>query len=216
MNQNLNINQFALPGMEKLAHPGAPYLAKGISFTHQEEKGSYDFGDMAPGAKQPIHYHSHYLYAHKMGDRFNPAAHHGNALGFIQWAGAEATHEQGTHYPGEIEYVERNPSTPERHRGMMSALYNMGHQMSFGQTTVPTHSPTRTPEGEAWSEKVGGPRPERGDYKWKPPAGIHPYEQQARDSVDEHIARKNKMHPLGQQHFPGMGKVDDIMGMLGY
>lgn len=163
MNPNIHPGQFALPGLEHHAHPGAPFLPKGITFSQHE-------------SKDPIYGHSHYLYAHKMGSQFNPELHHGNALGHLQWAGSEAPPHQGVRYPGEIEYVERAYGA-ERHRGLMTAMYHLAHQLDVGQTTVPVHSATRTPEGEEWSAKVGGPRPTMGDYAWRPPAGIHPFEK---------------------------------------
>jgi len=185
--RNISPNQFALPGMEGLSHPGARHLPKGISFHHVEEK-------------DPFYGHSNFLYAHKMSpEKFTPQVHHGNALGHIQWAGSTATKtSQGANYPGEIEYVERAYGA-ERHKGLMTDLYRMGHELNMGQGTVPIHSPTRTPEGEEWSKKVGGPRPKVGDYGWKPPVGVHPYEHR-------NISQQ-QFRPKGQQKLPGMGAL---------
>jgi len=167
--RNINVNQFALPGMEEHAHPGARHLKSGVMFHHETTAGR-DIED--PSFHNPGE-HRHWLFAHRMGAAFDPSKHIGNALGHIQWAGE---HDQHSFYPGEIQYIERQYGGEHR-RGLMTDLYKMGHEVNFGQSTVPTHSPTRTPEGERWSKNVGGPRPERKDYDWKPPEGIHPYEQ---------------------------------------
>lgn len=185
--RNLNINQFALPGMEGMAHPGARHLAKGITFTPEHAQGHYPPEVRREGGYNTTvtpQAHVHRLYAHKMGAQFDPERHHGNALGFIEWAGQ---HDQGSRqdepgqmYPGEIKMVERSyDPAADRSKGLMTDLYRMGHEMSFGQSTVPLHSPERTPQGESWSKKVGGPRPRVGDTDWTPPKGIHPYEKAA-------------------------------------
>ena len=53
--------------------------------------------------------------------------------------------------------------------------------MNLHQETVPIHSTDRLDPGEKWSSKVGSAdiRPERDEYGYQPPEGIHPYEQRA-------------------------------------
>lgn len=142
-------------------------------------------------------HHRHTLYAHNMGSQFDPDRHHGNALGWMEWAGQ---HEPNAQYPGEIQMVERGYGMDRPAKGLMTDLYRIGHEVNMGQSTVPLHSPNRTPEGEAWSAKVGGPRPRLNDFRWQPPAGIHPYEQKL---------QKAQFHeqPGTQPTLPGMGQM---------
>lgn len=194
MNQNISPNQFALPGMEEHAHPGARHLPSGVMFHHETEKGTYDpayYGFNRQGNKKmgPKTAHIERLYAHKMGGDFDPERHHANALGHMEWAGQ---HDQDTTYPGEIKYIERGHGT-ERRKGLMTDLYRIGTTMNVGQSTVPVHSHNRTPEGEAWSAKVGGPRPEAENTSWRPPAGLHPFEQHqaaAHDAMAQKLAER--------------------------
>jgi len=190
--RNLNINQFALPGMEHLAHPGARHLAAGTMFHLATEKQLEDTPWAGP-------HHRHTLYAHNMGAQFDPDRHHGNAQGWMEWAGQHDPPHMSK-YPGEIQMVERGYGMERPTKGLMSDMYRMGHQMNMGQSTVPLHSPTRTPEGEAWSAKIGGPRPPMNDHDWRPPKGLHPYEkQQAQVTRRANIERaKTKRSRPGQ------------------
>lgn len=172
--RNLSPNQFALPGMEHLAHPGARHVAQGVSFHMDNRRVA---GETTEGFAA---LHRHTLIAHTMSpDTFEPDAHIGNALGHIEWAGKDDTFSK---YPGQINMVERAYGASDmkaKTKGLMTDMYHMGHQMDMGQSTVPVHSPERTSYGESWSKKVGGPRPKRGEDDWKPPRGIHPYERNA-------------------------------------
>jgi len=156
--------------MEHLSHPGAPFVAQGASFHLSTFKGTID---TLKGDKLA---HTHSLYAHTMGDKFDPDKHMGNTLGQLHWAGQ---HDETSRYPGEINWVNRGHGE-QRMKGVISAMYHLGSQANMGQTTVPVHSPERSPEGEEWSAKVGGPRPPRGVNSWRPPEGIHPYEHRTK------------------------------------
>lgn len=202
--RNVSPNQFALPGMEHMAHPGAKFLPKGISFHFQTEQHpggvlNPAFPDLSRSAE-----HRHILVAHKMSPAtFNLDRHIGNTLGELHWAGEHEarpeTHGSG-HYPGEITWVQRGYAA-ERHKGLMASMFHMGHQVNMGQSTVPVHSPDRTAEGEEWSAKVGPAhlRPKHGDYDWRPPHGVHPYQQR-------NIQPRQFNNPKGsyEQHLPGM------------
>jgi len=219
--RNINLNQFALPGMEEHAHPGARHLAKGVSF-HTSHDFTYN---TPPGEeekwrqyRQP---HSHMMYA---------SGQHGETLGELHWAGSgqQRKSEHSGHYPGEITWVQsKRPLTKNNptgaiyeptksgnwrkarnpHKGLMTDMLKMAHGMNFGQSTVPVHSPDRTREGEEWATKVGPEHltPKRFDFDWRPPAGTHPYEQKRNLSQ-----RQFSKPPEGQQHLPGMSRADDI------
>jgi hypothetical protein len=196
--RNINPNQFALPGMEHLSHPGAPYLPKGVAFQmhHEDFKGGFYDPDAV------IHRHTLHAYPHVGGRKYDPVHDAGNSLGTLEWAGHKDTL---SHYPGQIAMVERAYGANDwrqKTKGLMTAMYHMGHQLNMGQSTVPLHSPERTAEGEAWSKKVGGPRPEREDYGWKPPIGIHPYEHRN--------LSHQQFRPKGQQRLPSMGPTTGI------
>lgn len=195
--RNISPNQFSLPSMEHLGHPGAPYLAQGAKFhttTSPDRHGRpYEHGLMAFGDK-------------------------GQTVGEIHWAGSgqERREDGGGHYPGEVTWVGRpeprsediyrdekegvwKRKEPVPHKGIMTAMYRMGHHVDMGQSTVPVHSPDRTSYGENWSEKVGPAhlRPPQGDFGWRPPTGIHPFERAG--------APRQFSGPMeGQQPLPGM------------
>jgi hypothetical protein len=215
--RNINLNQFALPGMEEHAHPGARHLAKGVSFhtstdyTYRPPAGSTDW-------RQHKQAYGHMLYA---------SGKKGETLGELHWAG-QAAHRplgkpagSGGHYPGEITWVESkrartkaNPTgaayiptksgnwrkAPNPHKGLMTDMFHMAHGMQFGQSTVPVHSADRTREGEAWATKVGPAHltPKRYDDDWRPPVGIHPFERQAHQAIVDHLAKRSRTE--GQQH----------------
>jgi hypothetical protein len=170
----LSPNQFALPGMEHLAHPLAGHVAAGVHFTMEHPHGEHELTARSAS---------------------------GGGLGSLAWAGK---HGPGAQYPGEISTVVRHPATPKKdfRPGLMTDLYKAGHQLNMGQDTVPVHSPTRTEAGEAWSKKVGGPRPERHDWAWRPPAGIHPFEQ--RNIQPQQFKTEGQMHLfLNRPNKPG-------------
>lgn len=154
-------NQFAFPGMEEGAHPGAKYLTEGVAFHTHKERGE------------------HFLMASTKGPSEFDVDRDYHSSHTLQWR----DHHDYGNYPGEISWVSR--SYPRRgagglnHRGIMAAMFHMAHQQDIGQSTVPIHSPDRTPEGEAWAQKVGPAhlRPRRSDYDWLPPKGVHPFEE---------------------------------------
>jgi len=188
VNPNVSPNQFALPGMEHISHAGAPFLAEGVKFHTSTD---YTYSNTPSGADWRAHKepHEHSLIA------FGKT---GQTVGELHWAGSGQHRRSASagHYPGEVTWVGR-PETraediyrdekegvwkrkePLPHRGIMTAMFHMGHQVNMGQSTVPVHSADRTAAGEMWSEKVGSPelRPRHYDFSWRPPAGIHPYEQ---------------------------------------
>jgi len=212
--RNINLNQFALPGMEEHAHPGARHLAKGVHFGTTTDYIHGD-GENWRATRQP---YTHTLYATNK---------QGHMVGQLHWAGQGQDRPPGSrsgsgkHYPGEITWVKSqraltksNPTgaeyvptkggnwrkAPNPHKGLMTDMFHMAHGMQFGQSTVPVHSPDRTREGEAWATKVGPEHltPKRYDDDWRPPVGLHPFEHQARQAIEDHLAKRSRTP--GQQH----------------
>jgi len=186
----LNPSQFALPGMEHLAHPLAPYVAAGARFAFHTQPGQ-GYNERAYPYRPPASFNTP-VYEHSL------TAHHGQQdVGDMWWRGNKPP-DRSHNYPGEITWVGRpDPKTedvyrdndagvwraknqPPAHKGVMSAMFEFAHEHPLpGQTTVPVHSPDRTPEGERWAQQTGYGHltPELGDFDWKPPAGTHPYER---------------------------------------
>lgn len=157
----LNPHQFALPGMEHLAHPFAPMLPHGLMVEYHE--------------RDPLHANAHMLLAHRRVDPTkDPYGQSREAAGVLEWS-----NQHGGEYPGEIQWVNnRTYGSREGHiPGVAQALYHTAHEIDLGQSTVPIHSPLRTREGDAFAEKTGGPMPPGEGYGWRPPKGIHPFEQ---------------------------------------
>jgi hypothetical protein len=146
----VNINQQALKGMEGLSHPGAPVLAKGYQFTFGRRYGTQNVLSLG-----------------------KPGAKQVSAE--LAWQGK---HDQYANRPGEIESVLTKPAS--RRKGLAEALFKVGNEMDLGQDTVPVHSTARTPDGVAWSQKVGGygPNSKPGDNHQPLADAPHPYKQQ--------------------------------------
>lgn len=163
MSAQLNVNQFALPGMEEHAHAGAKFLAEGKGFRYSRNPVTerYDPGE-----------HSLEMYAPESG-RMVRIAH-------LDWSGSnidEPDSPVSDAFPGEIKRVGTNRF--HRRQGVASALYKMAEDPSVytGNDTRPLHSPFRTTEGEKWSAGVGGWDPDVHSYGERP---LHPYERDAR------------------------------------
>jgi hypothetical protein len=143
--QKLNPHQFALPGMEHLAHPLAEHLSKGYTFDFETEKLKGP-----PGQS----WHHHALNARAPGRDHNPE--HMSAAR-LEWTGSK---DEQSDYPGHIEWAgnqDTRAGTRPESRGLARALFKAGHEMDFGQTTVPVHSPTRTHEGDKFAAKTNMP-----------------------------------------------------------
>jgi hypothetical protein len=173
--RNINLNQFALPGMEEQSHPGARHLAAGAWFEHGTD---WSHGWGGQGRKEA---YEHRLTAYDQAQgRPTP-----RILGQLKWAGEAQYRPPGSrhnHFPGEIIGVTRYEGgagavTP--HKGIMTAMLRMAQGEQMSASTIPTHSPERTAYGEKWATKAGPPEltPERNDWDWRPPEGIHPYER---------------------------------------
>jgi hypothetical protein len=193
--RNINLNQFAFPGMEHLAHPLARHLAEGVKFDFRSSVAhpprsmdeTYDTHERrrAPLAFNPPIY-EHELLARTPTSRSldEPAGY----LGELHWRG-DAPHR--SNYPGEITWVQRHHPPAEgehedagmawKHRtpGMMGDMFEAAHQLQAGQTTVPLHSTERSAYGEKWSAGVGDPglRPERGGEAPEVGEDYHPYQR---------------------------------------
>lgn len=62
--------------------------------------------------------------------------------------------------PGEVGWVQVEPS--HQRQGIGTALWERAHAYAAqNKLAPPRHSPTRTPEGDAWVQKVGGTVPKR-------------------------------------------------------
>lgn len=208
--RNLNPNQFALPGMEHLAHPLAPYVAEGARFEFKTDRvpthNEYDQPNDPERVGKP---RTHTL----------EAFHGEKEVGALDWRGSHSKSKYG--FPGEIKWVgraeartediyydkeqgrwrEQNP--PPRHAGIMTAMFYASHEMNLGQSTVPVHSQDRSWQGEKWAQAVGDyghGMPEVGDIDWRPPKGIHPFEQEAKaEKKAAKKARKALKKPKGQR-----------------
>lgn len=104
----------------------------------------------------------------------------GQETAYMEWTNQPKEGEPG----GEIKYIETDPAW--RRQGIASRMFEFANgqaqqqmrppQMPGQQSMLkmrpvermvpPVHSPMRTDAGEAWSQKVGGYRPERND--WRP------------------------------------------------
>lgn len=187
-------NQLALPGMEKMSHPWAEHLSRGLTLAHE-----YD-----------PHEDFHVLQAQhdiSSGARTGGTGDHG-VYGELIWKGhRQAEGAPNRNYaPGEITWVEnvgRHPSMPagvqERSRGIAGAMMRSAHHFDIGQTTLPLHSAARTEFGDNFADKVmpelkpvgrmpfsKGHKP---IYDTRPE---HPYEIQERMESTE---RAKKMRP---------------------
>jgi hypothetical protein len=194
-------NQRAFPGMEDQAHPLARHL-NDVQFQFStmgagtRREGS-DTGYRAPLSFDMQLAREHSITAVAPSPRPNEAVFGtpGRIAGELHWKGETPAK---AHYPGEITWVGRGeyksedihrsadggiwhvhnpfPKTP----GLMTDMYKFAHQqVQPGQRTVPVHSPERTAKGEDWARRVGPEqlRPRRGDERWRPPPGIHPFER---------------------------------------
>lgn len=182
MAPQLNINQFALPGMEEHAHAGAKFLAEGKGFHYERfpetPSGRRDSGD-------------HVL------EMYEPENGRMVRAGHLLWHGSNQSNEAPhSPFPGEIANVGTNRFSERK--GVASALYKMAEDPNVytGNDTRPLHSPFRTMAGVAWSSKVGGWDPDMDDPHDRP---RHPYEERA----EETAKRQPKMpdpadHPGGQ------------------
>lgn len=179
----LNVNQFALPGMEEHAHAGAQSLTQGRGFLYSQTP---DDDKWAPGE------HHLEMYGPDEIDRRMVR------LGHISWSGSK--HVRG-YYPGEISGV--GTSRFNRREGIASTLYKMAADPSVhtGDDTIPLHSPSRTREGLKWSAAVGGWDPDLDDPADRP---RHPFE----DRADE-IERRRPKVPDPQDHVGGQTSLFD-------
>jgi hypothetical protein len=189
--QKLNPHQFALPGMEHLAHPLAEHLSKGYTFDFETEKLKGP-----PGQS----WHHHALNARAPGRDHNPE--HMSAAR-LEWTGSK---DEQSDYPGHIEWAgnqDTRAGTRPESRGLARALFKAGHEMDFGQTTVPVHSPTRTHEGDKFAAKTNMPEltPRNNDFDWRPPEGIHPFEQAQQAKAVNPRAKTNPQAKGQQQLF---------------
>lgn len=189
-------NQMALPGEEDKpgVHPLARHISEDTGFEHHYDP-QYGIHSLtavntteARSARSPGH-------------------------GYIDWAGKEGVEKNGAHYPGEIQMIENTSTVRNRNpkKGLARDLYHAASTMSLGQDTLPIHSPTLTTEGMHFRETVGGEgAPEgKGAHKYKPPAGIHPYEQQPQPQgkMERREAGQRKikmMKSFGHHTLPGM------------
>lgn len=217
LNPNLNWRQMAIPGMESQSHPWAGRLAQGLGL-HFETVARGD------GRHHPD---EHGLFAYRMG-RDDPKG--GQTQAELQWIGGPRGGDFPTkhlHYPGHVEWAgnssseianaeQRKPLYP----GLAKDVFHAAHTFDFGQDTVPVHSPIRTDEGYAFSQKVMphlAPPDARdidpglsGDspaydwemrrmadarHAWQPPVGLHPYEQQQQKASDERRASRHQEIP---------------------
>lgn len=199
LSRTLNPHQFALPGMEHLAHPFAKPLSEGLML-HYQKLGS------RPGDRV-----EHALLAHEPGA--NPLSEH---AGVLQW-----TNNWSGDYPGEVSWVhnvaselayekgEKNP-----HPDLAASLFHSAHTFNFGQDTVPVHSRVRTSSGQHFAERV---RPdlapalpdlddETGQWKgsdWEPSPEVHPYTHR------ERAVRSATKEPARVAPVPGQGRLFD-------
>lgn len=204
---NLSPNQFALPGMEHLAHPLARHLPNDMYFHAETEK---EGGHTAKLGRSFEHRFEAYeggapTAAEAMG-RYHP-----RRVAGLYWKG-QSYENSSSGYPGEIGWVERSKADfddPERpHKGLVTDMFRFAHQHPVGDT-VPVHSPDRSPFGQRWAKKVGPPElvPKKGDDYYRPPAGIHPYEQ-AEPKERAREWRVDVIGPTRQQHFFDGAKYD--------
>ena len=214
--RNLNPNQFALPGMEHQAHPLASHVAAGARFEFNTERVPentiYGWPREGKDAKRIGKPRGHEMLAF----------HGKRELGALQWRGSHFKANEDA-YPGEFTWVGRTDPDPEnlyredgrwkernappRHAGIMTGMFHFAtdHPQPT-QSTIPVHSPDRTAHGERWAQQAGGHMPEVGEFGWKPPKGIHPYEEKkAAKKAKKKAARRL---PAGQQVIPGLGSVD--------
>jgi hypothetical protein len=171
MSGQLNVNQFALPGMEEHAHAGARHLAMGRGFLY--ERTPLD----APGDAGN---HTLEMYAPESGRMAR--------VGHLEWSGSNVPEKEPPfkgHYPGEINRVGTNRFF--QHQGIASTLYKMADDPNVftGDDTRPLHSTMRTRAGEAWSKAVGGWDPDLHPYSARP---RHPFE--VRGDVDRRAHRR--------------------------
>lgn len=161
--EKVNVNQMALPGMENMSHPLARHLAgeNGLTFHF-------------------FHDRRNRLYSLDAADH-----RHAREAGHMEW-GASNTDMR---YPGEIGMIENESAHIKGgyRRGLAADMYHAGHKIDMGQETVPVHSPDRTYEGDRFSSRVGGPRPRNNDEDWRPPHGLHPFEQEDLRRQDVHM-----------------------------
>lgn len=188
MSGQLNVNQFALPGMEEHAHAGAGLLAKGYQFEYQP-----------PSERVP----AHALVVRDASKRRGEVP----TAGSVEWASSHL-HGGDDPYPGEIGMI--HTSGMQRGQGIATALYKMGNdpKIHTGDDTLPLHSRHQTDAGIRWSQKVGGWDPHRADphneFGWPTYEGHpeHPYEARKRQQVSAGVIPKMP----GQLQLPGTGE----------
>lgn len=142
-----NPNQQALPGMEKVSHPGAALLSQGYSFSHESTRLPGEYGGFSGTAGE-----GHTLMAHDEA---------GKVAGYLQYPDkSTAPKRWGGLGQGEIAMVETHRD--HRHKGIATALYGIGREMA---RVKPRHSTARTNQGDPWAkttvEKFGGRVPKK-------------------------------------------------------
>jgi hypothetical protein len=79
----------------------------------------------------------------------------GDVVGSMSWYAHKTVPHPLTREPlsGTITDIHTHPDF--QGRGIATDMWKYGQQFN----PPPAHSPSRTPEGDAWAKKVGGPRP---------------------------------------------------------
>lgn len=177
MTGQLNLNQFALPGMEEHAHAGAASLAEGRGFRYVHEPTD-DWGSPSQHALE--------MYAPQP-SQFERTPHALPArmvnVGRLAWLDSSKPHDPDYDpkspglYAGEIQGI--NTARSFQRQGIATTLYNMAMDPNLptGNDTLPLHSANRTRYGMAWSKSVGGWDPNTDDPKDRP---RHPHERDTR------------------------------------
>ena len=84
-----------------------------------------------------------------------------NLVGSMHWHAEQTVPDPITRVPLKGTITEINVS--ERGQGIATGMWKYGQQFD----PPPAHSPSRTPEGDAWAKKVGGYRPATYDMLYK-------------------------------------------------
>lgn len=128
--RNLNPNQFALPGMEDVSHPGAKLLSQGYHFMPEHGPNiHYDFDD----------YTSHETNNLRVRDKDDMF------VGSLSWNGRKKT---PGYNPGEIKMIHVAPEY--QRKGIATAMFGVARNLPKPFSKA-QHSPDRTEDGEAWA-----------------------------------------------------------------